>query len=283
MIPFQCDKCGYQQLVKPDLAGKKVQCPKCGQISQVSGARVDPSGRPAAGAGGPSAQAPSDVGASSEITKFRCSKCDQKLGVKAKPGQSVRCSKCGEVVKVPRVGGESGTQRDLSTFTLLDLTELERTSPGIPSQSNKLPPVPPPNRQSDGGDRIYGVAPVVMDDCPFCGREILASATKCKHCGGELAARHRGAISQPASPSFSSFVPNEGSRLSYYLTLMPRWVTMLLIIVVVGFSYWLYAQWNVGLATLSNHIAKNPEERFNQLEQQYNPSPSQNVTPRSHR
>ena len=225
MITFECDNCGHQQLVQPELAGRKVQCPKCGQVSQVPGAPID----------GGQASAPRNAGTSSEITKFRCPKCDQKLGVKAKPGQPIRCTKCNAVVKVPHAVTEAGVQQDPSKFSLMDLAELEGKSPEIPPLPNKWKrdssSAPPRDRQPGGAGGVFDVAPILMEDCPFCGEEILASASKCKHCGADLAAGHLEATPKPASPSFSSsFVPKEDSRFAYYLSLMPKWATMLLIV-----------------------------------------------------
>src|SRR5687768_11464542 len=68
MIKFSCAGCGQGFKVKPELAGKKVKCPKCGQVGVVPAGgeageelAARPAAKPAIKVGAPAAKAKASV------------------------------------------------------------------------------------------------------------------------------------------------------------------------------------------------------------------------------
>jgi S1-C subfamily serine protease/DNA-directed RNA polymerase subunit M/transcription elongation factor TFIIS len=172
------------------------------------------------------------------MIEFKCTGCGSILKVPdEKSGKKGKCPKCGSILSVPGAETDSGDFfTDLSKFA-----EMEKNAPVVP------------------------LAPALTENCPSCGRTILASARKCNYCGEFLDARQMGTGPKPVPKPSRMLASAKESRVSYYLSSFPKWAAVMLLITLVGVSYWIYAQWNVGLATLASHNAPTPEDQLNRV------------------
>lgn len=135
MITFKCSGCGQKINAQDRFAGKKSQCPKCGQILLVP--------------------VPEKYKDPTSMIKFRCPSCNQKIGLTNNyAGKLVKCAKCKETFKVPLVSEEPTAKPACDESTILGVSE-SLDSMGQGDLANELqfqdPPTPAPvedDRQS---------------------------------------------------------------------------------------------------------------------------------------
>src|ERR1035437_2628160 len=106
------------------------------------------------------------------MIEFKCTGCGSSLKVPDdKSGKKGKCPQCGAILNIPGSESASGDFfTDLSQFA-----EMERNAPGVP------------------------LTPALTENCPSCGKKVLASARRCNNCGIFLDARQMGTIPKPVS------------------------------------------------------------------------------------
>ena len=126
--------------------------------------------------------------------EFHCPFCQKLLRTADdKAGVRANCPGCGEAVTVPSPGDEVLLGGPPSA-----VAEAAASNP-VPPRAGLLPPVEMP-----AGSGAVGAA---TKTCPMCGGQLLGTATRCRHCGEELAARtsRRGGLAPHRGPMILAF------------------------------------------------------------------------------
>ena len=102
MIEFSCTKCGQKLNVEDKHSGKRVRCPKCGEVGFVPD--------------------------NSDKIEFHCDSCGQSISVpKIHAGKKGKCPKCKNLVVVPSL--RRGPLGDTGTFSVVCSTCEEIIQP----------------------------------------------------------------------------------------------------------------------------------------------------------
>lgn len=113
--------------------------------------------------------------------KFNCPHCEQSLEAPEEMlGQTIECPSCNGSIELPKPEPQ---------------LEPEPTPEPTPPPEPEPEPAPPPKPE--------------MQDCPYCGEEILAKAKKCKHCGEFLDGRSSAPKPQSSRKKSNVLTENE--------------------------------------------------------------------------
>ncbi len=134
MITFRCKHCDAEHKAKPEYAGKRTRCPKCGEILLIPATRQPLSKDDIGDLVTPNATTQPSI-------PVTCS-CGMRLKAKAEhAGRNVKCPKCGESVAVPRASNSLAAE---SRASLEDWLDQE--------VANWIPPPEPRDSRASRGD-----------------------------------------------------------------------------------------------------------------------------------
>lgn len=130
--------CGAEFKAKPELAGKRVKCPTCGQAFTV-----------------PKPQAAAD------LMRITC-QCGKSMRAKRElAGKRVKCPACGGVVQVPAPQAAADPPQEQASpggIDLQSLTAMEHDAGALPQEDRStLPPLPDASQQA-GGQTLTSVS-----------------------------------------------------------------------------------------------------------------------------
>ena len=123
----------------------------------------------------------------------------------------VTCPQCGTTLHAP--DGTAGRQVQCGACqTLLNVPAQAAQAPAAPAPAQPAPPPPMP-----AGGQQYKL-------CPFCAEQILAAASKCRHCGEFLG----GGPVAPAGMAGGTGAPGRAAPHSHSFNSFPVWAVILL-------------------------------------------------------
>ncbi len=185
---FHCENCGVYGKVRDELVGRRIKCPRCGQVGPVAGAMDLPEA--------PAGPTPAEA-SHPDRPNFHCQRCRVHLRVrKGLEGTAIKCPRCGAI-------GMVGLPKLEQVASLLRVAGAASAGP-----ERGAAPSPP-----------GGAAPAreASPRCPVCREAIQPGARKCKHCGeflndsGDVAEALARGPQAPAAPAPAA--PRRGANL----------------------------------------------------------------------